>query len=275
MGDFERDTHVEPAEAGGGRYPAVLSEDWEIWGPNGGYLASIALRAAGREAVIQRPVAFAGHFLTVARFAGIDAEVELVRRGRSSESLRVTLTQERRPIFTALLRTAAEVPGLEHDVARAPDVPPPDALEPVVWQGTYPFWSNFDVRWVKPSADDRNDDEPRAHEPHWLSWQRFHPRATFDDPFTDAARYLLLIDTLTWPAASLPHPNGAFRAPNLDVVAWFHRADPDGDWLLVEQHCHVAEGGLMGTHGRIWSRDGRLLASGGAQLFCVPSPPQP
>ncbi len=174
MGDFECDTHVEPAQGAAGLYHADLSKDWEIWGPNGGYLASVALRAAGREAQIQRPVAFAGHFLTVGRFGPTDAEVEVVRRGRSSESLRVTLTQEGQPIFTALVRTAAEVPGLEHDVARAPDVPPPDALEPVVWQGTYPFWSNFDVRWVKPSADDRKDDEPRAHEPHWLSWQRFH-----------------------------------------------------------------------------------------------------
>ena len=97
MGDFERDTHVEPVGAGGeltSRYQATLSKDWEIWGPNGGYLASVALRAAGREAQIQRPVAFAGHFLTVGRFGRTDAEVEVLRRGRSSESLRVTLSQE-------------------------------------------------------------------------------------------------------------------------------------------------------------------------------------
>ncbi len=30
MGDFERDTHVEPAKTGAGRYQAVLSKDWEI-----------------------------------------------------------------------------------------------------------------------------------------------------------------------------------------------------------------------------------------------------
>jgi hypothetical protein len=50
MGDFERDTRVE---GGGGRYRATLSEDWRIWGPNGGYLAAIALRAVGREAAIR------------------------------------------------------------------------------------------------------------------------------------------------------------------------------------------------------------------------------
>jgi len=45
MGDFERETRVE---GGGGRYRAALSQDWEIWGPNGGYLAAIALRAEPR-----------------------------------------------------------------------------------------------------------------------------------------------------------------------------------------------------------------------------------
>lgn len=43
MGDFEIDTALA---GGNGRYVAHLSEDWEIWGPNGGYLAAIALRAA-------------------------------------------------------------------------------------------------------------------------------------------------------------------------------------------------------------------------------------
>jgi hypothetical protein len=34
----------------------------------------------------------------------------------------------------------------------------------------------------------------------------------------------------------------------------------------------VAEDGLMGTHARIWDEDGRLVATGGAQLLCVPNP---
>jgi hypothetical protein len=31
----------------------------------------------------------------------------------------------------------------------------------------------------------------------------------------------------------------------------------------------------MGTAGRVFDETGRLLASGGAQLFCVPRPPEP
>ena len=48
MGDLAIDTAVEGSD---GRYRARLSRDWEIWGPNGGYLAAIALRRwTGREA---------------------------------------------------------------------------------------------------------------------------------------------------------------------------------------------------------------------------------
>ena len=71
---------------------------------------------------------------------------------------------------------------------------------------------------------------------------------------------LLLIDTLSWPAACQPHPEPDFQAPNLDVTAWFYRSDPKGEWLFADHDCTVAEAGLMGTTGRVWSRDGRLLA---------------
>src|SRR3972149_468660 len=59
MGDFDIDTRVEGS---GGRYRAHISREWEIWGPNGGYVAAIALRAAGRGAGVARPGAVSGPF---------------------------------------------------------------------------------------------------------------------------------------------------------------------------------------------------------------------
>src|SRR5262252_2792398 len=112
MGDFERDTRVEGER---GSYHAMISPEWEVWGPNGGYVAAIALRAAGAEARIPRPVAFAGHYLAVARFAPVDLAVVVVHRGRRSESIRVAMTQDGKPVMEAIVRTAAETPGLTHD----------------------------------------------------------------------------------------------------------------------------------------------------------------
>ena len=53
MGDIGLQTACEPL--GDARYRAVVSDDWEIWGPGGGYVAAIALRAAGAESPFGRP----------------------------------------------------------------------------------------------------------------------------------------------------------------------------------------------------------------------------
>jgi acyl-CoA thioesterase II len=275
MGDFEIDTRVETVDESAGLFRARLSSDWEIWGPNGGYLAAIALRAAGRRARIPRPASFHAHFLRVARFDDVDLSVRVLRQGRRSESFAVSLLQDGRPVLEAMVRTAAEGPGLEHDHSRMPEVPEPETLPTAEslrdpdWP-VYPFWHNFDARPVDPQ---RFREAPRPSPPEFREWYRYRPKATFDDPFVDAGRALLLIDTLSWPAAARPHPESSFTAPNLDVSAWFHREATGSEWLLADHRCDVAESGLMGTHGRVWDRRGRLVATGGAQLLCVPQAP--
>jgi acyl-CoA thioesterase II len=270
MGRLDDDTRLE-GEAG--RYRATLSRDWEIWGPNGGYLAVIALRAAGAEARVRRPVSFAAHYLSVARFAPVDLEVTALHRGRRSESLRVSMRQEDRPVLEAIVRTAAELPGLVHDEALAPDVPGPDGLansrELYGPEPSFPFWSNFESRPVDPAtwSKGRPSRSPLVRE-----WYRFVPAARFEDPFLDAGRSLLLIDTVVWPASCQRHVEPGVIAPSLDVVAWFHRPADDADWLLADAESPIAEGGLIGGTVRIWGADRRLRATGGAQLLCVPSP---
>ena len=93
------------------------------------------------------------------------------------------------------------------------------------------------------------------------------------DPFVDAARSVVLIDTMAWPAACLPYvPDSGYVAPSLDVTAQFHRAVPDSEWLLCEARAPIAQHGLIGGQTRVWSTDGKLVASGGGQLLCRPQP---
>jgi acyl-CoA thioesterase II len=270
MGNFESDTRVE---GGDGRYRAEILKAWDIWGPNGGYVAAIALRAAGAEARIARPAGFAAHYLSVARFAPVDLEVVPLRRGRKSESFRVSMTQEGKPVMEAIVRTGAHQPGLLHDTTRVPEAPPPESLKPSdeVYRRdapVFPFWENIEERLTDPRAW-RDEDPPK--DPRHVAWYRFRPQPTFDDPFVEAARSLLLIDTMIWPAACYYHRGQRdFIAPNLDVSASFHRPGHDSGWLLCESEAPIAEGGLMGGSCRVWNDKGRLLASGGAQLMCVP-----
>jgi acyl-CoA thioesterase II len=274
MGNFEVDTRVEGAN---GHYTATLDDDWRIWGPNGGYLAAIALRAAGAEARVPRPASFSAHFLAVGRFDRVDAEVEAIHSGRRSESLRVTLRQDDRVLLTGLLRTAAVTDGLEHEHGAPPNVPDPEGLKniPEILEALgedpgeppFPFWNNIES---KPLYPERFAEPPKPRAPECLEWFRFSPEATFEDPWVDAGRAVVLLDTLCWPAASRPHIGKPFQAPNLDLTVWFHEAAPESEWLLADHECRRAAGGLMGSTGRIFSRDRKLLASGGAQLYCVP-----
>src|SRR3954452_5397768 len=126
MGDLGLDTAVEPC--GDGRYRAIINADWEIWGPMGGYVAACALRAAGPASDHPRPAAFSCDYLGVARFEPVDIVVETQKRGRTATSQRVQITQEGRPILSAIVWSVGDNEGLEHDETEAPDVPGPRDL---------------------------------------------------------------------------------------------------------------------------------------------------
>src|SRR5687768_16289584 len=117
MGDLARDTAVEPTgrgEEGGGTFTAKLSRDWEIWGPMGGYVASVALRAAGAVSPFSRPASFFCQYLSVATFDAVDLRVTTLRSARTAAAHRVEMTQGGKPILEATVWSAGDVEGLEH-----------------------------------------------------------------------------------------------------------------------------------------------------------------
>ncbi len=279
MGDLARDTAVE---GGDGRFTAELSEAWAIWGPNGGYLAAVALRAVGARARLPRPASFLCHFLDVAAFGPVELEVEPVRRAKRAESLRVSMTQAGRPILEGLAWVVGDdLDGMTHDAAPPPAAPGPEELASVeelelahgVEHDAHPFFANLEQRPLDWVAD---WDERPAGEPVHRSWYRFRPTATYGDPWVDAGRLLVMVDTFQWPAAARGHASASLGhiAPSLDLACRFHRLDAAGraDWLLVEARSPAAADGLVAGTASVWDAAGRLLASGGQQMLCRPAP---
>jgi acyl-CoA thioesterase-2 len=275
MGDLAIDTAVEGSD---GRYTARLSRDWEIWGPNGGYIGAIALRAAGAYARFDRPVTLVGHFLGVAGFeTPVDLEVTTLRDAKRAQSVRVSMTQAGQPVFDAMVWSGGEVTGLEHDATAMPKVPEPEGLrsaaDRMAEAGIEPhfkFWDNFDQRpvsWID-NWENREPADPVAGD-----WYSFVPRSTFSDPWLDACRSLILLDTLGWPAATRLHTHPAFIAPSIDLSVAFHRSQPDEPWLFAQASAPSASGGLIACESRVWARDGTLLAVGASQLLCRPGQP--
>lgn len=276
MGELGRDTAVTKVDDG--RYTARFTKDWEIWGPMGGVVASVALRAAGAESDFDRPASFFCHYLAVAAFdEDVDIAVSPLRQARTALSQRVEVTQAGKPILEATVWSIGDVEGLEHDVTDMPDVPPPAELKSIAELLSedelaagppFKFWTNFETR---PISFRRDWPPKEPVEPVWRDWQRFLEGGPWDaDPWLDACRALVLVDVQSWPAASRAHahkqPHG-YIAPSLDLYVAFHHPDPASDWLLVDGHGPVAKDGLMAWNGRLWSESGKLIASGTGQLL--------
>jgi acyl-CoA thioesterase len=269
VGNLADDTAVTGGE---GHYSARLSPDWEIWGPNGGYVASVALRAAAAHAAFGRPAAFTCHYLSVARFDEVELEVRTLRQTKRAESVAVSMTQAGTPVIEALAWFVRAGDGLCHDHAPMPDVTQHEALPeirellPPDAPLSFPFWGNLESKPLQFYAD---PSQRRPGEPIIRNWYRFVPQATFEDPVIDACRSLILLDTMSWPAAVRAHPPDlAWMAPNLDVAIQFHRTDPGAEWLLADAVAPIAEDGLIGFRSQVFSDRGRLLASGSGQLLC-------
>lgn len=277
MGDLGLDTAVD---GGDGRYRATLVADWEIWGPNGGYLAAVALRAAGAHSGLDRPASLLCHFLDVASFGEVSLETRTLRRSRRAESTRISMSQDGRPVLEALVwSVAGGLDGLRHDAAPPPDVAGPEELPSIDDlmpddRRLHRFFLNLEERpvdWIE------NWEQRPAGEPMVRCWYRFRPRAVFGDPWIDAGRLAVTVDTFQWPAAARGHAAKDLThiAPSLDLACRFHRTagDAESEWLLVEARSPVAEDGLVGGAASVWDRKGRLVASGGQQMLSRPAPP--
>jgi len=170
-----------------------------------------------------------------------------------------------------------DVVGLAHEASTIPNVPAPHscptaadrmAAAGLADEPSFAFWNNLECRpcdWVE------DWDHRPAGEFHEKTWYRFVPTATFADPFVDAGRALLLLDTVLWPVAMRGHPeNREMYAPSVDVHAQFHALAPHDAFLLTDAHSPSARDGLVSGVGTVWGESGTLLASGGQQMLCRP-----
>ena len=268
MGRLDEDTVVDGSD---GSYSAKLSPDWDFWTPNGGYLSAIALRAAQAETEHPAPIAYYCHYLKPAASGELaELEVTTLRRTKRTHSMRVTMRQADEHVLEALVWTAQPPGGMDFDHAKMPDVPAPLELrtsDEIHYPDVppFPFWHNLENRPV--TWTERWEDHPVMH-PLWRVWNKFRPQATFEDPFVDAARSLILIDTMLYPAAAIAHEGAfPFLAPSMDLAVRFHRSIPDGEWLLSSTESPIGVDGIIGGYAAVWSEAGQLVATGGQQMI--------
>lgn len=250
-----------------GRSPAVTMQ--RVFG---GQVAGQALVAAGRTVPAERSVhSLHAYFLRPGDPAvPIVYLVDRIRDGRSFTTRRVVAVQHGRPIFNMSASFCLPETGLDSQ-GRMPAVPDPESLPtlPERYAGYADQLGSLarlprpiDLRYVDDPPWVQRADGPR--EPRNRVWLRADGRLP-DDPLvhvcvlTFASDMTLLDSVLVAEGVAIGLDD--VRGASLDHAVWFHRPFRADEWLLYDAESPSASGARGLATGRIWTRDGRQVAS--------------
>lgn len=270
MGTLTEATRLTATDNG---FLVELDPTWEGWGPAGGYLAAIALRAVGLSVPEgHRPVSLSAQFLSKGEPGTALVRVDVQKPGGSSQ-VNVSLWQSERCFFQAQIWTTSRDAGPNEIRPQMPNVPAATELETLdahfsrLERKLVTFWANLDCRPVEFRAP--GGSPPRTH--RLQRWYKFRDEPGTADVFTNAARAAVLIDANVWAAHwRMLDQEPEYAGPSLDLTMSFHDAATFPDWLLLDAECDVALDGIVHTTGRVWTADGRLVATGGGNCLVVP-----
>jgi acyl-CoA thioesterase len=267
VGSFGEDVVVE--QCGDGRYRSQLDHSWDLVAvPQGGIVASLALRAAGLE--VGDPVQLLRTCTTV--FAGqvsagpLGIDVSVLRRGRSATQVQATIRNEGAVAGATVIAVfGSSRRGPSFTDAVPPEVPPalacpsyreppPPGIQPF---DSLPFWTRVEGRAALGHP---------PWEPHEstgsdvATWLRFDDPPQLADGAIDPLGVLTLADRMPGCVAErLGHQGPPWFAPSADLTV--HLLEPlRTEWLLAHDRARWADDGWASAESVLWDENGTLVA---------------
>ena len=200
----------------------------------------------------------------------ITFSVDRIHDGRSFSTRRVQAYQKGQPIFSMIASFQDEDPGLDHQASMPEGIPQPEELPSAaeVLQGiNHPaadVWANtraFDLRHFPSSVYASVEGEPVPHQAVWMKALEKLP----DDlnlhraALAYASDFSILEPVMRAHGVSWATPG--LKMASLDHAMWWHRFHRADEWFLYVQESPSAKGGRGLALGRIFSREGILVAS--------------
>ncbi|MFJ6531443.1 acyl-CoA thioesterase [Microbacterium sp. NPDC091662] len=237
----------------------------------GGQVLAQALLAAERTLPEDRAVhSMHGYFLRPGDAShGLTISVDRIHDGRSFSTRRAQAYQNGVPIFSMIASFQDADPGVEHAASMPEGIPAPETLAPDedrvsgLPEGTVRMLSEraADIRHLDsplylPSGDTRT--------PQQAVWMRLRAPLPDDQRLHRAALAYLSDMTIQ---ESILRAHGVYwalpglKVASLDHAMWWHRPARVDEWLLYVQESPNARGGRGLATGRIFTRDGVLVAS--------------
>ena len=256
MTRFDRDTAL--VRVGPNEFEGNVDRGWFVTSaPNGGYLASIILRALTMtvDDPERPPRSLTVHYLRPAVEGPLRIETTVERAGRSLSTLSARLYQNDGFLAAALAAFSRPFSGFEYDDGRMPDVPAPEVAPeaPRIPGRMPPIFDRMDYRFAFGDLPFSGSDRSVIG-----AWMRLN-----DGRIADA----LFVPTLTdgCPPSIFGRLTEPIAAPTIDLTVHFRKtlpladADP-GDYLLAVFRSRVGAEGFFEEDGEIYSRNGILVA---------------
>lgn len=246
------------------------------WMPHGrvfgGQVLAQSLLAAVRTVEDQRALhSMHGYFLRPGNIElPITFSVDRIHDGRSFSTRRTQAYQDGLPIFSMIASFQLEDGGLDHQIDMPADLPDPDSLPTpasLLAQMDHPVarsWSSqrpFDIRHVESPVYISVDGAHVAHQAVWMKSIGPLPddRNLHRAALAYASDYTILEPVLRRHGVAWSTPG--FKMASLDHAMWWHRFGRVDEWLLFLTESPSASGGRGLSTGRIYRRDGVLIAS--------------
>lgn len=237
----------------------------------GGQVLAQSLVAAERTLPEERIVhSMHGYFLRPGDATqGITFAVDRIHDGRSFSTRRVQAYQGGVPIFSMISSFQDEDPGLEHTESVPDGIPDPESLpsDDELIGRVHPITGRLlsdrpaDIRHVTGALFVEVAGE---RVPQQAVWMRM--RAPMPDDRRMHRAALAYLSDMTIQESILRRHGITWQTPGLKVASldhamWWHRFGRVDEWMLYVQHSPNARGGRGLSQGRIYSRDGTLMAN--------------
>ena len=228
----------------------------------GGQVLGQALAAASQTVDAERVVhSLHGYFLRAGDTSvPIVYRPEVTRDGGSFSSRRVVASQHGKPIFYMSASFQRPEPGLDHQDPMPDDVVPPEEAPRLA--------TVLEARSGRPAADWDREWASLDVRLAGVTGRQFWIRAAGklpDEPALHACVLAYASDLTLLGASLLPHGivigDRRIQPASLDHALWFHRPFRADDWLLYDQASPSASGARGFATGRLYTVDGRLIAS--------------
>jgi acyl-CoA thioesterase-2 len=256
---------IDVAPAGPGRFvgPAYPKTRRNV--VEGGQLLGQAIVAATKTIPQQRVTSATMIFSKAASFdEPLDVSVDVVRGGRTFSTVEVRISQADQLRSIGILLMDAGSPDVVRAAVEMPDVPGPEYALPLDMGVT-----GRELRVVDGAYD---PDPDRIGPPEIYTWVRFRDAPA--EPYLHAA--LLAQSTTHWTIAAALRPHAGFGEADAHVtlstgimttsLALLDDVDVT-DWLLYANPAVYSGRGLAQGEGRVFTRDGRLVATYSVQAM--------